>query len=120
MPLPEAAFPGSNILILEPGTTDATNRANWSDMVVFTNTTVQLLFDGCNTGIDGDVSCFPTTFGLALAETPPITTFDTANGIRIHYRIHEDTGDAADTPEPNTMGLVCCGLGLVVWKVRRS
>jgi hypothetical protein len=60
--------------------------------------------------VEGDTSCFPSTFGVVLIETPPVTTFDTADGFVIHYRIHEDVNDAADVPEPGGLGLLGGGL----------
>ncbi len=97
------------VLIVEQGG-DPANRADWSDEILFlpddpTNplslaSHVRLISDGCDSGVDGDLSCF-----LDPVNSTPI--FEDANGIAIWnvgnvYTVHSDS----DVPEPATLALL--------------
>ena len=71
---------------------------------------MQLVSNGCNTGIEGDLSCFlpNSNPGFAIFEDASgLAIFDTGGNI---YRVHSD----GDVPEPTTLallGVALAGLG---------
>lgn len=110
--LPKSVAPG-NVLILEPGG-NINDQSTWSDMLMFTDQTVQLVSDGCGSGVEGDVSCFG-------APNPGAVIFEDARGLAIWdvgniYRVHSD----GDVPEPATALLLSLGLGGLGWARRRK
>jgi PEP-CTERM motif len=91
-----------------------TDQSTWSDVAVFTATTVQFFSVGCNVS-QSDTSCFPSVStvnsnGVGIVEDPSGTTV-WQPGLNT-YNFH--SADNA-TPEPATMSLFGGGLlGLVI------
>ena len=105
------------VIVMEGGNpndpTDQQNRALWSDALLFAFAdnfyTVTLFSDGCNTGIENDVSCFPNPFGVSNAFLLEAATMPTVyiSGLNT-YNIFSDPPETT-VPEPATLAL----LGLV-------
>ncbi|SBT06476.1 exported hypothetical protein [Candidatus Accumulibacter aalborgensis] len=108
--LPKSVTPG-NVLILEPGG-NIQDRNTWSDMLLFTNQTVQLVSDGCGTGNVGDLSCFGAPNEVIFEDAQGLAVWDVGNV----YRVHSD----GDVPEPATALLLSLGLGGLGWARRRK
>ncbi len=114
--LPNSVTAGYVVLL--DNASDNTNQANWSDVLVFTSSTVQLYSIGCNIAT-GNTSCFPTystvtgapnAFILegAVAPTQYLSSPNT-------YNIYSDESDEGGgpshgVPEPATFGMLGAGL----------
>ena len=112
------------VLVVEPGG-NLNDQSTWSDELIFgpdptlpQATTAQLISDGCNSGIEGDISCFLDPLqvnAFAVVE-------EDANGLAIYtiglnvYRIHSD----GDAPEPATLALLGIALAGVGFARRRA
>jgi len=103
------------VLILEPGGSVG-DSTTWSDELIFAfdaitgNVTVQLLSDGCGSGIEGDVSCFVETSTFRFEDANGFAQYGgDASGPNI-YRVHSD-GDVAAVPEPGSLALLALSLG---------
>lgn len=86
---------------------------------------VQLLSDGCNTGIEGDTSCFWLPVGDdSGGQSHARYIYEDLNGLAVYiegehrYTVHSD-GDVPAIPEPETYAMLLAGLGLLGFAVRR-
>ncbi len=101
------------VLILEPGG-NVNDRKTWSDELIFAldnftgNVTVQLLSDGCGSGIEGDVSCFVAPGTFVFEDASGFAQYGGGNVGPNIYRVHSD----GEAPEPGTLALLGLGLGL--------
>lgn len=107
------------VIVMEGGNpndpTDQQNRALWSDALLFAFAdnlyTVTLFSDGCNSGTENDVSCFPNPFPVDhvfILEAATMPTVYTAGANT--YNVFSDPPEAV--PEPATLallGLACMG-----------
>ena len=129
---------GGYVILFETDAGSLEDPTTWSDVVVFgsevvngilqavdaTVAMVQLLSDGCQSGKDGDVSCFPTLdqifsvpFATLVETTPPTVYFASPNT----YNIWSE-GPSGNVPEPTTLMLLgagLAGLSFVAWRRRR-
>src|SRR5437899_5560086 len=83
------------VLILEPGGSVG-DSTTWSDELIFAfdaitgNVTVQLVSDGCGSGIEGDVSCFVEISTFRFEDAIGFAQYGgDASGPNI-YRVHID------------------------------
>ena len=117
--LPGQVVPAVWIVCENPGLPcNAQTRTNWSDALLFTNTTVQLFSDGCQSGIEGDTSCFPGPPINFIFESGPPSVY--ASGFNV-YNIWSDFQEVVEIPEPVSFALMGSGLAaLAVIRKRRS
>ena len=114
--LPYTPVVAGYVVLLENGSdpnnvTDQQNLALWSDVLVFTSTTVQLLSDGCG-------SCFPsladvlgTTHSFIVEDATGVTTW--TPDLVDSYTVHSD-----GVPEPATLLLFGTGAVALFRKAR--
>jgi len=113
------AFQSTGYVVLLDNTNDNTNPANWSDLAVFTQSTIQLYSDGTWTPAlaTAALAATNTQFILEAATAP---TFYTPDQNLDQYFFYSPGTPVTPAPEPGTMTLFGSGLiafvGLAMWK----
>jgi len=124
--LPEDVVDGWLILLESSG--DQTDQSLWSDAVHFFDYTdeieevtlqyIQILSDGCRSGDEGDVSCFPSYADVTAGPYAFILETDTPTVYTAGTNMYNIYSDAPETqvPEPSALLLLGSGLaGLGLW-----
>src|SRR5437660_9148472 len=109
---------------------DQANTTLWGDAVRIHGggevPAIQIFSDGCDTGIEGDMTCFPTypavisMANMFVLETAPPTVFTCFDGIT--FNVFSDAPETAAVAEPGSLLLLgsgMAGLGAFARRIRQ-